>query len=231
VAAVDQVWSVQGISDKLPDASENATAFLVGVFPSTAMQLLRRATGKVTGLLRGGLEPPFPLSQLDGMDIWTEARLLEVGVEDVQQLATANIVDLCLATRIPTQRLVDWIDEGILLLHAGMPRQDNVSDPTVRSTFRELREIGVRSATDVLALRATIGLRLDDRSSWPSADDPALGALVTGSASGPGLLTRVAVISTALQKQPNLPLVQNWLAAGSAERRSRFGRRNGVPAT
>ena len=51
------------------------------------------------------------------MNIWYESRLLEEGIEDMQNLATANIVDVMLRTRIPVDRLVDWIDQAYLYLH------------------------------------------------------------------------------------------------------------------
>ena len=219
VVAVDQAFALQGAPADRPHAALNVVAFLVGVFPSVGMQFLRRAVGKLTGALRGGLEPPFPLSQLDGMDIWSEARLLEVGIEDVQHLATANLVDVTLGARLPTQRVVDWVDQAMLLLRTGLPRTDNLRQPT---TYAQLREVGVRSSTDLLEVAMDLQLNLAPDGRWPCQGTPA-GALMAVPAAGTRsgkrgevlpstvpLLTRMALAATTLRHEPNLPLVQHW---------------------
>ena len=63
------------------------------------------------------LEADYPLSQLDGLNIWYEARLLEEGIEDMQNLVSANLVDVMLHSRVPVGRLVDWLDQAHLFLH------------------------------------------------------------------------------------------------------------------
>jgi hypothetical protein len=209
-------------------------AFVVGVFPTVGMQLLRRAVGKVTGRFRGGLEPPYPLSQLDGMDIWSEARLVEVGIEDVQHLATADLVDVVLGARIPTQRIVDWVDQALLVLRTGLPRIDNLREYT---TYADLRALSVRSSSDLLELVDKLQLDLAPNGPWPGIDSP-VGALaavppappqpiggpsLTRTAAVP-LLTRIALAATTLQHEPNLALILHWHAcdpeAGCGERRS-----------
>jgi len=195
--------------------SQYTIAFLVGVFPTVGMQLLRKAVSAITGRIRGGLEPPMPLRQLDGMDIWTEARLLEVGIEDVQHLATANIVDTLLATRIPAQRLVDWVDQSLLQCRAGLPGcpidewKSKTWDPE-DSTYQQLRKIGIRTASDLSYFvrspyfrRATFG----GPSHEASLADSLAGAQPND---GPSLLCRAAVINVSLSKDPNLRLIKNW---------------------
>jgi hypothetical protein len=219
VVGVDQVFSISDVPTDRPYPVENAVAFLVGVFPTVGLQLIRRAVAKVTGPFRGGLEPPFPLSQLDGMDIWSEARLAEVGIEDVQHLATANLIDVILGARIPTERIVDWVDQGLLLLHTGLPRSDNAHAHT---TYAYLRVLGVRTSTDLLTLVQRLGLDLQPGQPWP-ADDPRVAPLSAlpvppDTEESPTLawmatvpvLTRLALAEATLQHQPNLRLVRNW---------------------
>jgi hypothetical protein len=220
VAGVDQVFALSEVPADRPYAPENAVAFLVGVFPTVGVQLIRRAVGKITGRFRGGLEPPFPLSQLDGMDIWSESRLAEIGIEDVQHLATANLIDVILGARIPTQRIVDWVDQALLLLRTGLPRIDNLS---MRTTYGSLRAIGVRTSTDLLDLVDELDLDLGPDGRWPSDGSPA-GPLAAvpdegGPVEGPPsladlaklpLLIRMALAATTLQHEPNLRLVMNW---------------------
>jgi hypothetical protein len=47
------------------------------------------------------------------------ARLYDEGVNNVQGLAHADVVELMLQTRIPVPRILDWVDQAILSLHAG----------------------------------------------------------------------------------------------------------------
>jgi hypothetical protein len=88
------------------------------------------------------LRKEHPLADLDGLNIWFESRLLEEGIEDMQNLATANIVDVMLRTRVPVDRLVDWIDQAIFDLHVNDGSEGD-------SDRRTLRRLGIRTATDL----------------------------------------------------------------------------------
>jgi hypothetical protein len=81
-----------------------------------------------------------PLTYLDGLTIWTEARLLEENVENIQSLATAPIEQLVLRTHFPTTQLVDWIDQSLLYLHSGHNGE----------WFPQFRNVGIRTASDLL---------------------------------------------------------------------------------
>lgn len=96
--------------------TECAAAFIVGFFPLVGMQALQRAAAASMRTVVPSLNQPYPLNQIDGLTIWYEARLLEVGIEDMQSLATANFVDVILHTRVPVGRLVDWVDQAHLFL-------------------------------------------------------------------------------------------------------------------
>lgn len=119
-------------------------AFVIGVFPYIGWQALRALTKLPLKLVVPSLRQPYPLSDLDGLNIWYESRLLEEGIEDMQNLATANLVDVMLNTRIPVERLVDWVDQSLLYLHLGK------SETKGRESNREkLRRFGIRTATDL----------------------------------------------------------------------------------
>jgi len=98
-------------------ATEAAIAFVVGFFPVIAFQALQRAAAATLRVLVPQLTPDYPLNQLDGLNVWYEARLVEESIEDMQNLATANLVDIILHTRVPVGRLVDWVDQAKLYLH------------------------------------------------------------------------------------------------------------------
>jgi hypothetical protein len=128
-----------------------AVAFLAGIFPQEAFQVLVGATNR---LLRAGTDkqqakeqPAFPgawstarLIRLAGIDIWTEARLAEEGIEDIIGLANAHLERLVVRTRFTAAQLVDWVDQGLLFRHAG-------SDG---DWFAALRRAGVQTASDLL---------------------------------------------------------------------------------
>jgi len=113
-------------------------AFGLGFFPLRGLQLLRAATAPVARRVFPD-EPRNGLDKLDGMTLWYESRFLEEGVEDLQTLSTASLVELMLRVRVPVQRLTDWIDQAVLLLHLGNDE----------SLIKSLRRLGIRSACDL----------------------------------------------------------------------------------
>ena len=93
----------------------------------------------------------FPLSDLDGLTVWDQARLLEEGIEDMHALATANLVDLLLGTRVPVNTLVDWVDQALLYLCVPKKPRDNKKPRDQQQQPRdELRIFGIRTATDLI---------------------------------------------------------------------------------
>jgi hypothetical protein len=61
----------------------------------------------------------LPLSLIQGINFWHEYRLEEEGVENVQNLATCDIIDLAFATRYNLRTLLDWVDQAILVHRMG----------------------------------------------------------------------------------------------------------------
>ena len=96
---------------------EAVAAFTVGFFPLVATQALVRAASAPLRLVTPTLNSDYPLSQLDGLNIWFEARLAEENIDDMQNLTTANLIDVVLHTRVPVCRLIDWVDQAVLFLH------------------------------------------------------------------------------------------------------------------
>ena len=60
----------------------------------------------------------------------------------MENLATANLVDVTLHSRVPVSRLVDWVDQAHLYLHLEPRKSDSPSRS--RTT---LRRLGIRTAT------------------------------------------------------------------------------------
>jgi hypothetical protein len=107
-------------------------AFFAGVIPDTVLtalfewlrQSLRRyeiRLGK-RGQRRTGERQPLiaesqPLTSIQGVDLYDRARLEQEGVTNLEALVHGELVDLMIQTRIPTGRLVDWMDQAVLLLY------------------------------------------------------------------------------------------------------------------
>jgi hypothetical protein len=198
------VWTVDlGLGDQ-PGAVRSSLAFVIGVFPDVGWKALQTSVKLPLRVLVPSLRQPYPLSDLDGLNVWYEARLLEEGIEDMQNLATCNLVDVMLNTRIPVERLVDWIDQSILFLHLGKPVE---GDGNPRD---QLRRYGIRTATDLEdAFRPAPGI----------ADEAEritkLERLLTTSRDEPSVLR--TVLAT-LGSEPNLPYVRAWRSAEDAPR-------------
>ncbi len=149
--------------------AELAAAFVVGFFPLVGLQALQRVTSKTLRRFVPPVTSEYPLDQLDGFNLWYEARLTEEGVEDMQNLTTMNLVDVILHTRVPAGRLVDWTDQAFLLIHLeradrgelnklrGMEQCPADADagaargaePGAEARVK-LRRVGIRTATDLL---------------------------------------------------------------------------------
>lgn len=175
-----------------------ATAFLIGVFPQLGLQVLRSLIALPLRRLVPTLRKRYPLSALDGMNIWYESRLLEEGIEDMQNLATANVVDVMLRTRIPVDRLIDWIDQAHLDLHL-WPEEDEKDNLIWEWKIRkELRRHGIRTATDL------------ENIFQPGAPDDILEPyrwLLNPKDSPPSITETLVKV---LADEPNLHFVRSW---------------------
>jgi hypothetical protein len=89
----------------------------------------------------------MPLNRLDGLTVWHETRREEEDIENVHNMATADIVDLLVDTRIPAGRVIDWIDQAILWTQLGPDEATNADESSAR---RRLAKHGVRTASSLL---------------------------------------------------------------------------------
>jgi hypothetical protein len=145
VTAIHPLWSMWDLAA----STELAFAFFLGFFPELGLRVIQQGLVGVLRTARPAREERYPLRQLDGINVWTQARLLEEGIEDMQNLSTANLVDLMLHTRMPINRLLDWIDQAFLYVRVqnGRGSGDDAGDGGDRAL---LRRYSIRSATDLL---------------------------------------------------------------------------------
>jgi hypothetical protein len=162
VIVVHQFYNVGTLGAATLSSTEMVTAFVIGFFPLVGLQALQRIASKALRVVVPQLSPDYPLDQLDGLNVWYEARLTEEGVEDMQNLTTMDLVDVILHTRVPVGRLVDWVDQAFLLIHLEpvdrkqlsahrkVPRGSTPNQPSTVPTRIALRRVGIRTATDLL---------------------------------------------------------------------------------
>lgn len=182
-------------------------AFVIGLFPSIGLLVIQQVGSKVLGMVFKGFQEPYPLSELDGLNAFQEDRLALEGIENLQNLSCANVVDLMLRTRYPVEQIIDWIDQSLLHLHT-------------RKLVKAFQQSGYRTATDFLDAFNPETFNGPDQ-----ADQPALqvwrermaalilARLEDGEAKGldeARLLTLMETTASALKYDPNLFHVQYW---------------------
>jgi len=107
-------------------------------------------------------QPELPLQMVRGINIWKEYRLEEESIENVQNLATADIVELVVRTHYNARTLIDWIDQAIILSRL---TADQVKVLTSQATALSAIELamaapennnGDRTFSDALASKLSI---------------------------------------------------------------------------
>ena len=125
IVMIGVVWAlaqVQWLVDALDRVNlGEVVAFFIGMYPDVGILGIESLARQV---LRTGFKTRYPLSQIRGLTRLDYDRLKEENIDNVQHLATADIVDLLLKTRYPPERIVDWIDQALLQVHL-LPRPKN----------------------------------------------------------------------------------------------------------
>ncbi len=132
-----------------------AGAFLAGALPDMFwrwVQERQRALWLWDKGEQNQLWEKQPLTEIQGVDLYDRARLADEGMNNVEALAHGDLVRLMLHTRIPAERLVDWLDQAILIVKVGGAAEDPGDDQQAgeASTLVLLRSWGIRTATDLM---------------------------------------------------------------------------------
>ena len=178
-----------GVDGKVAE-SISILAFIIGVFPEVAWQAIGQFAQRVFSIAVPSFKRGLSLDKIEGLTLWTETRLIEEDIENVQNLVTAGIVDLMLRTNYKPERVVDWIDQGILLLHLG-------ADKSLLQIAYAQR--GFVTATDVLTAYAAYRRSL-----------PQLPAGTTKFFISAELDPLVEVFVAAIADDPNMYHLQAW---------------------
>ena len=123
-------------------------AFVAGVIPNTVLRRMGELTGGkplVSSLFGQAFGEDRPLTLIDGVDVYERERLATEGISDIEALAHTDIVANMVNTRIPMERLIDWVDQAVLILHL----DDQDESPT--APWTQLRRHGIRTASAFIA--------------------------------------------------------------------------------
>jgi hypothetical protein len=197
------VTAIKATAPKTNSFSLAVLGFVIGVFPRVAWQFIQGFTKTIiTKFKLGGttvlpsLESRLPVSDLDGLTVWHESRLEEQDIENIPNMASAEIVDLMIATRFPPDRIVDWVDQAILYTHLGPPQRE--ADKLNGSSRREsLRLQGIRTATSLIQAFEKAQERKEDAQAVTKLLSDASGS-------------HIRSLIDAIQTEPNLELICNW---------------------
>jgi len=166
--------------------------FVIGAFPSWALEALRR---RVRALFKPNApgEERLSLEYVDGINDQVAERLDELGVSDIQHLATSEPGELSLRTLYPMTRIMDWIDQAILIGY-------------LRDKIVVARQVGIHGAIDMqLTYRDA---HLPPVAGAPVEQPPVDGGSITpGTTLDPGRRARAMLSELATRSGLGLPAV------------------------
>jgi hypothetical protein len=113
-------------------------AFMTGMLPGAAVLWLEERFGQLLKFSERGA-PDLPLAMIEGLNRHHAVRLGEVGIDNAQNLAEADLVELILKTPFNPNQLIDWIAQARLYVY-------------VKDHLERLRRCGIRSALDLADL-------------------------------------------------------------------------------
>ena len=217
IVAVVFAWVLEALFFSTPQATtgEDALlvlAFLVGMLPETLLvrlqEVARQFVGKVGRLPQ--LVERYPLTDLEGIDIYDRARLLDEGVGNIEGLAHHDLPSLMMYTRIPVGRLVHWTDQAILFLHVAATSE---SSGASEQRLTRLKTYGIHTATDLEAAHRYTAGRIPKHGSGKPAEaelDAFLYLLGEATAGGGRPLPRIQVILDAIADEQWMPNLRYW---------------------
>jgi len=126
------------------EGSKETLFFLCGLFTDWALSSLRTRARTVFSQPDSACDR-LPLCYVDGLDDGVIDILDEIGIWDVEHLATSEPGELTIRTLYPFNRINDWIDQAILISY-------------LRRNIVDARKLGIGGAIDLsLTFGYTVG--------------------------------------------------------------------------
>lgn len=175
-------------------------AFVIGVFPPVLWRYIRTVISKVQLISVPDFANKLPVTSLDGLTIWHQARLEEEDIENGFNMANADIVQLMLNSKVPSDRIIDWVDQAILLSCICRTGDENRGNPLQFNVDKNrFQELGIRTATMLDLYKDNKGEVIDD----------ALARLQRRGAT-PEDVKQLIAIAGAVENYTNLGLLRSW---------------------
>ena len=118
-----------------------ALALLAGMFPDRALFYLENKT-RIFSRQASDNAHRLPIEMIEGVSSFHKIRLAEVGIDNAQNLAEANLIELLLITPFPPKLLIDWIAQAKLYT-------------SFKGRIDALRGIGIRTVFELLGCEKT----------------------------------------------------------------------------
>jgi hypothetical protein len=96
-----------------------AIGFLANVFLDWVLEMAMQIGG-----INVSKREDFSLRMVRGINIWKDYRLEEEGIENAQNLATADAIELAVKTHYSLRTLIDWIDQAMVITRFGLKTKD-----------------------------------------------------------------------------------------------------------
>jgi hypothetical protein len=126
-----------------PNGPRETVLFLTGLFTDWALDALRNRARTVFDPTASTTVDQLPLNMVDGLDDGVIDILDEIGIWDIEHLATCEPGELTLLTLYPFNRVADWIDQAVLINY-------------LRRNIPAARDLGIRGAIDLMLLYSFI---------------------------------------------------------------------------
>jgi hypothetical protein len=97
--------------------------FAIGFLATAFLDKLLEKAVELVGIKRDTRED-FSLRMVRGINIWKDYRLEEEGIENAQNLATADVIELAVKTHYSLRTLIDWVDQAMVVSRFGLKTKD-----------------------------------------------------------------------------------------------------------